>query len=271
MMSSLRVLLNGIDYYSRCTTLITDRAPHPAYPTKPTSTPGAALPSLIAALAGAETVAITDHPSSSALYGPIQTTINSNIKSDEARARISIQAHEWGVLPFPSQENNGNGGGGDGRAGQRDRTADLEFAATNKGAFTRIVCADCLWMSDQHDKLVQSLLWFLAPFSSVSNPGGGGREEEEEEGKGKEKGGRVWVSAGFHTGRHVVASFFDKVVKAGFVVEDIWERDMNASEESGGEEVGGVCEVTREWCPVREGEGPENRARWCVVALLRRA
>ncbi|KAK2806759.1 hypothetical protein FQN49_008797, partial [Arthroderma sp. PD_2] len=59
----------------------------------------------------------------------------------------------------------------------------------------------------------------------------------------------------------IVANFFQKVVAAGLVIEKIWERDMNATEE---------MEQAREWKPVREDEGPENRARWCVVAMLRK-
>ena len=110
-------------------------------------------------------------------------------------------------------------------------------------------------MSDQHANLIRSLLWFLAPPSS--SPSSSVVNEKEMD------GGRVWVTAGFHTGRHVVARFFDKAAEAGFVVEDVWERDMNA-------DISVEGEVTREWCPVREGEGPENRARWCVVACLRK-
>lgn len=68
--------------------------------------------------------------------------------------------------------------------------------------------------------------------------------------------------AGFHTGREIVASFFETAVAMGLLVEQIWERDVNATSEEG--------VVTREWMPVRPGEGPENRARWCVVAFLRK-
>ena len=212
------------------------RSTHPVYKlTQLPPYPGAALPSLIASLSGAAQVSITDHPSSSALYDPIQRTITHNVASEADRARIRIVPHEWGVLPSETvTENMGE-----------SRETELRFAMENKGCFDRIICAECLWMSDQHENLIRSLLWFLAPPSSSSS--------------GESSGGRVWVTAGFHTGRHVVARFFDKAVAAGFVVEDVWERDMNAEEE-----------VTREWCPVREGEGPENRARWCVVACLRR-
>lgn len=74
-------------------------------------------------------------------------------------------------------------------------------------------------------------------------------------------GGKVWVVAGFHTGRAVVAAFFETAAKIGLVPECIYERDLNAMTEDGEE-------VRREWKPVREGEGPHNRTRWCVVAVL---
>lgn len=74
-------------------------------------------------------------------------------------------------------------------------------------------------------------------------------------------GGKVWVVAGFHTGRAIVAAFFETAVENGLKVECIYERDLNGVTEDGGE-------VRREWMPVREGEGPENRKRWCVIAVL---
>lgn len=72
----------------------------------------------------------------------------------------------------------------------------------------------------------------------------------------------AWVVAGFHTGREIVASFFETAVRVGLVVEEIYERDVNAT--------GDMGEVRRNWMPVREGEDAGNRARWCVVAFLRR-
>lgn len=99
---------------------------------------------------------------------------------------------------------------------------------------------------------MRSLLWFLAPWSVPHE------QDTRDDNKG---GGVVWVAAGFHTGRDVVASFFETAVRMGLVVERIWERDVNATNEEG--------EVTREWMPYREGEA--DRARWCVVAVLRKS
>ncbi|KAG5287720.1 nicotinamide N-methyltransferase [Histoplasma capsulatum G186AR] len=212
---------------------------------------GAALPSLISALAGAAQVTITDHPSSPALYGTIQANIANNIPL-HLQSRIFVQSHEWGVL------------GSDAVSSQESRTQNPETQAAsisaveNQGSYTRIIAADCLWMRDQHENLIRSLLWFLAPPSPPSPPS----LPDGDGSNGAARGGVAWVVAGFHTGREIVASFFETAVAMGLLVEQIWERDVNATSEEG--------VVTREWMPVRPGEGPENRARWCVVAFLRK-
>lgn len=94
-------------------------------------------------------------------------------------------------------------------------------------------------MRSAHENLARSMEWFLAP------------------------GGKVWVVAGFHTARAIVAGFFETVVEFGLEVERIFERDTVCRGVDGEE-------IRREWDPVRVGEGPENRRRWCVVAVLRR-
>lgn len=174
---------------------------------------GTALPSIICARAHAAAVTITDHPSSPALTGAIDFNIRRNLAATEAE--VMSQPHEWGMLePDP-------------------------WAVAHRGAFTRIIAADCYWVRSQHENLVRSMNWFLAP------------------------GGKIWVVAGFHTGRAIVAWFFETAMQNGLEIERIYERDLIATSEDGGE-------VRREWMPEREGEGPENRRRWCVVALLQR-
>ena len=95
-------------------------------------------------------------------------------------------------------------------------------------------------MSLQHENLARTMKWFLAPT------------------------GKVCVVAGFHTGRAIVAEFFQTAVKMGLEIEKIYERDLNSSLEEGGE-------LRREWVNEREGEGVENRRRWCVIAVLKHA
>lgn len=113
------------------------------------------------------------------------------------------------------------------------------FSLAHKAHFTRIIAADCYWMRSQHENLARSMLWFLAP------------------------GGCVWVVANFHTGREIVAGFFETAVSLGLEVESIYERDCMKTGDDG-------AEVRREWVPRREGEGPGMRRRWCVIAVLRK-
>ncbi|KAN0068826.1 hypothetical protein V8E54_012995 [Elaphomyces granulatus] len=188
---------------------------------------GTALPSIISILSSAAEVVISDHPSSPAFAGAIDFNIVANVPYS-LRSRISAHPHEWGAL-------------GD------------AFSRQNRGRFTRIIAADCLWMKSQHENLVRTMLWFLTPNSTTSDGNVEGSFQID---------GRVWIVAGFHTGRAVIASFFETAVQMGLEIEDIYERDLNAGEEAG--------EVRREWVPFREGEGLENRKRWCVVAVLRR-
>ncbi|PGH08408.1 hypothetical protein GX51_01235 [Blastomyces parvus] len=214
---------------------------------------GAALPSLVSALAGAAQVTITDHPASPALYGAIQANISNNIPQ-HLQSRISIQPHEWGVLGLDEAASRKN------EAQNPQEQAASKFTVENQGSFTRIIAADCLWMRDQHENLVRSLLWFLAP--PAPSPSPLLPSSPDVNGEAESGGGVAWIVAGFHTGREIVASFFETAVAMGLVVEKIWERDVNATSEEG--------EVTREWMPIRPGEGPENRARWCVVAFLKK-
>ncbi|KAE8384703.1 hypothetical protein BDV23DRAFT_31085 [Aspergillus alliaceus] len=176
---------------------------------------GAALPSVVCALAQASAVTITDHPSSPAFTGAIAFNVDHNIRKYSPAANVTIKPHEWGAL------------------------ASDPWAVETKGTYTRIIAADCYWMRSQHENLVNTMKWFLAP------------------------GGKVWVAACFHTGRAIVAGFFETAKDMGLEIEQIHERDLISTTEDG-------REVRRDWVPEREGEGPENRKRWCVIALLRR-
>lgn len=113
------------------------------------------------------------------------------------------------------------------------------FSQSYRGTFTRVIAADCYWMPSQHENLAQTMQWFLAP------------------------GGRVWCVAAFHTGRAIVAGFFEIALENGLEIERIFERDIVSSDEEG-------REIRREWVPWREDENPETMQRWCVVAVLKR-
>jgi hypothetical protein len=167
-------------------------------------TVGSGLVSLTAARCGAKCVTITDYPSP-ALISTIRTNVESNFPSHEYE--ISVEPNKWG-----------------GRE-------------TQFGVFTRVVASDCLWMANEHDNLVKSMLYVLS------------NDKTEE--------ARVWVVAGFHTGRDIVRDFLDTAVREGLAIERIWERNSKTGDE-------------REWVREREGEGVGERKAWCVVAVLRR-
>lgn len=95
---------------------------------------GTGLAGIIATLAGAGEVVISDYPAPEVLSN-ISSNIKKNIKV-EWHTRCKVQGHEWGAL-------------------------DNEFSANHKGYFARILVADCLWMPWQHDNLAKSISNFL--------------------------------------------------------------------------------------------------------------
>ena len=160
-------------------------------------------------LAGAEQVVLSDYPSP-AILANSKANVERNVPK-ELQQKVTVRGHEWGVI-----------------------TDDFSQAYANH--FSRILCADCLWMDGEHFGLVQSMEHFLS----------------------RSDGARVWVIAGFHTGRAKLVSFFDIAAQAGLDAEKIWERDADGNE--------------REWVRVRNDgqEDANGRNRWLVVAILKR-
>ena len=116
-------------------------------------------------------------------------------------------------------------------------TLDSTFSKANAGRFTRILAADCLWMPHEHHNLARSMLHFLSPSPDA----------------------RVFVIAGFHTGRAKLAPFFEEVVgEEGLEIEDIYEMDADGKR--------------RRWQVERDGgtEDHGERKKWLVVSRLRR-
>nr|POE88411.1 protein n-methyltransferase nnt1 [Quercus suber] len=114
---------------------------------------------------------------------------------------------------------------------------DTPFAKQNEHHFTRIIAADCYWMPDQHLNLVRSMGYFLTLESEA----------------------RVFVVAGFHTGRTKLAAFFDVAVQEGFDIELIYEEDADG--------------VRRPWVRDRDGgaEDHTGRNKWLIIARLCRS
>lgn len=132
----------------------------------------------------------------------------------------NVPSAEWGRISVQGQE-----------------WGDLtdNFSKMNAKQFTLILCADCLWMTGEHPSLAQSMLHFLSDSEAA----------------------RVWIVAGFHTGRAALASFFDVIVDAGLEMEEIWERDVDGNE--------------RDWAKQRDGgrEDITERKKWLVITVLK--
>ena len=110
------------------------------------------------------------------------------------------------------------------------------FAKEHQHHFDRILAADCLWMPYQHSNLVASMLHFLT----------------------LDGWGRIFATAGFHTGRAKLASFFDIAIDKGLELEEIYEENADG--------------VRREWLKERDGgcEDDNERKKWLVTAILKR-
>lgn len=110
-----------------------------------------------------------------------------------------------------------------------------DLSKTMKGHFTRILCADCLWMDGQHQKLALSMRYFLS----------------------RDPHARIWVMAGFHTGRAKLVSFFDEAHSIGLETEHIFECNVDLD--------------ARQWVDKRNGgrEDIGERSRWMVIAILK--
>ncbi|MCJ1420120.1 hypothetical protein MMC32_006477 [Xylographa parallela] len=96
---------------------------------------GTGLAGIVAALAGAEEVVLSDYPALEILAN-IRTNVNRNIPQASS-TKVRVEGHEWGILTDP-------------------------FSASHKHAFTRVIAADCLWMPWQHLSLAESICHFLS-------------------------------------------------------------------------------------------------------------
>ncbi|KAK4554940.1 hypothetical protein LTR86_008088 [Recurvomyces mirabilis] len=170
---------------------------------------GVGLGGIIATLAGAKEVVMTDYPAPVVLENARKNAAKA-IPQDLSHI-YSIEGHEWGDF-------------------------STSFAQSNKQHFTTILAADCLWMRHQHLNLIHSMLHFLT----------------------LDPAGRIFVLAGFHTGRAKLAAFFETAVEQGLRVEEIYEEDADGAR--------------REWQAERDGgrEDPTGRKRWLVIARLKR-
>ncbi|KAI9702214.1 MAG: hypothetical protein M1820_006296 [Bogoriella megaspora] len=179
---------------------------------------GAGLPGIIATLAGAEEVMLSDYPSSPTLQN-LTSNVRENVPMDHAN-RVAVAGHVWGDF-FTSPYS-------------QLRLADASrLSMNNAHRYSRIIAADCYWIPSQHANLARSMMHFLTFDANA----------------------RVLVIAGFHTGRQIVANWFETARKEGLEIEEAWEED--------------ACEKMRGWDPSRE-EGVAEAKKWLVCAVLKR-
>ncbi|KAK5082843.1 hypothetical protein LTR05_006724 [Lithohypha guttulata] len=168
---------------------------------------------------------------------------------------ISIHGLTWGDELFTSST-------------QYGKPADPQ---PPKHSFDKIIIADCLWMPSQHANLVKTINSYL-------------REKDEDE--DHEGQACALVIAGFHTGRSIVARFFEIATGSRLGSgETAGEQEIRCNDEEEEEEdeevrqVKGIliaaeifeidvdCNV-RPWLAERPGESKDHAKRWCVCAAL---
>lgn len=152
---------------------------------------------------------ISDYPATVVLDN-IRRNVKRNIP-EHLSGKCRVQGHAWGEL-------------------------DTEFALENKHRFTRVLAADCYWLSGQHENLVSSMLHFLS----------------------LEPSARIFVIAGFHTGRARLANFFEVAEEHGLEPDEIYEEDDQGER--------------REWLPERDNglENHTERKKWLVICRMKR-
>lgn len=105
--------------------------------------------------------------------------------------------------------------------------------ALELGAFDVIVAADTLWLSEQHENLCRTLAKHLIRRASSV----------------------VYLVAGLHTGRHVIAQFLEKLHAVGLKLRSISEVALVSSDR-------------RDWVLERPGETNADRSLWVLEILI---
>ncbi|OAL35999.1 hypothetical protein AYO20_04660 [Fonsecaea nubica] len=260
---------------------------------------GTALPSIVAALSGARSATITDHPSSPALTtGAIEQNVRRNrvervdppetADADAEPSPSSSPSHPSTatVTQIPSSTAIDIFGYTWGTATMYMPAQYGKPAEPQPEDFDRIIIADCLWMPSQHVNLVKTILRYLH------------RQEQQASGPappGPPIESCALVVAGFHTGREIVRHFFE-VATGDYRLpeeeeeEDARENDTRGEDKDKNDQDGdGEAQVAKEvqgrlraaeifeidvnglrrpWEPLRPGENKDQAKRWCVVAVL---
>jgi predicted nicotinamide N-methyase len=181
---------------------------------------GAGLPGILSALKGAELVVLSDYESPE-LLNNLQRNVKENI-SEKIQCKVKVEGHVWGQ-PTKSIT-------------QYVRYHDALLIDRHRETFSRIITADCFWISDRHEDLVRSLCRLLER-STTS---------------------RIFFVAGLHTGRSVIANFFRVAASQGLTPGEDGITEHNV-----------INGCNRPWKEERGKEDTVVMKRWLIVARLR--
>ena len=256
-----------------------------------TSSPATALPSLIAALCGASSVTITDHPSSPALVaGAIEQNVRDNLytppsdtdpdsasiptPTPRTQTDVAVYGYTWGTSTFYQTNSYGIPAPA---PGPSSLAPDTPLTAHCYPCPHRIIVADCLWMPSQHANIIRTIVDFL-PEHAADPPSPAAAATAD----GNTSTPCALVIAGFHTGRGIVRDFFAQAVGRNISDGDDVVDPKDAAGDGEGEGEGDgrltlaqIFETDMEgrrrawtWERTREGETKWEAKRWCVVGLL---
>ncbi|KIW10299.1 hypothetical protein PV08_11261 [Exophiala spinifera] len=267
---------------------------------------GAALPSIIAALSGAKSVAITDHPTSTALtMGAIEQSIGHNLhvistSSEEPGTDTAtpitdkttlddVASHTAARYTYTrrQEQQQSQAEEASSSSSSTKRKTDTEISIygytwgtttfylpntygkptpDQPGSFQRIIIAECLWMPDQHVNICKTILSYLSGDDAEGDPS------------------CALVVAGFHTGREILRQFFEVATgeftlaaqneeKAAAADDDDDDDDTETRAVRGRLKAVDMFEidvngVRRPWASKRPGEDKHMAMRWCVCAVL---
>ena len=113
----------------------------------------------------------------------------------------------------------------------------FQLSIRYRPSFSRIIAADCLWVSDRHVDLVRSMCSLL-DYDTKS---------------------RVLVVAGLHTGRNVLSQFFRIAEEMGLYPDEDGIVENNLID-------GKICK----WRDYEVEEDTVERKKWLVIAKLKR-
>lgn len=165
-------------------------------------------------------VTLSDYPDP-AILSTIRANIEMNRGVLPAKTTVHVVGHKWGD-----------------DAPQARVQSTLDLSDNNDvQLYDIIIAADILWLREEHNNLVRTLLSHLR----------------------KSHDSLVYLVVGLHTGRYPIDHFTQLANKSGLAVRML--REANIAYSSGGT-------LFRDWAAEREGETSSERGVWIVELVL---